>query len=52
MRTGGAYLAPGRVKSAVLDLEPLRQIVIGEVAPLELWLGQKVSAWHKLYIGD
>jgi hypothetical protein len=52
MRTGGAYLANGHVKRVVTDLAPLRMIAADELVPLELWLAQKTSQWHKRYVAD
>lgn len=49
-RTGGAYLAAGNVKQAVLDLADLR-LIFEQIAEIELWLAQKVSDWHERYFG-
>jgi len=51
MQTGGAYLANGYVKSAILDLADLRRL-IDQMIPIELWLAQKISEWCKRYVGD
>ena len=51
MQTGGAYLASGYVKSAILDLADLRRL-LEQMIPIELWLAQKISEWRKRYIGD
>jgi hypothetical protein len=52
VRSGGAYLENGHVKSAILDLADLRGLIVHELAPLEVWLAHKVSEWRKRYIGD
>jgi hypothetical protein len=52
MRSGGAYLQNGHVKSAILDLPDLRGLIIHELAPMEVWLAHKVSEWRKRYVGD
>ncbi len=51
-RTGGAYLANGHVKSAVLDLEDLHTLFDNQLVPIELWVARKISEWRKRYIGD
>ena len=40
MQTGGAYLANGHVKSAILDLADLRRL-LEQMIPIKLWLAQK-----------
>jgi hypothetical protein len=52
MQVGGAYLASGHVKSAVLDLADIRGLIDHQLVPIELWLAQKISEWRKRYIGD
>lgn len=50
-RVGGAYLASGHVKSAVLDLADIRGLIDLQLVPIELWLAQKISEWRKRYVG-
>lgn len=49
-RIGGAYLAAGSVKQAVLDLADLR-LVLGHIAQIDPWLARKVSDWYERYVG-
>ncbi len=51
-RTGGTYLPSGHVKSAILDLPPIRKVVVEELIPLELWLAHKTAEWRARYISD
>jgi hypothetical protein len=52
MRTGGAYLSSGHVKSAVLDLADVRGLIIHELNKFEPWLAQKIAEWRNRYVGD
>jgi len=52
MQVGGAYLANGHVKSAVLDLADIRTLIDNQLVPIEQWLGKKISDWNRRYIGD
>jgi hypothetical protein len=52
MQVGGAYLANGHVKSAILDLADIRGLIDTQLMPIELWLAEKISEWRKRYIGD
>jgi hypothetical protein len=52
MRIGGAPLASGYVKSAILDLADLRGLLVNELTIFEPWLAHKISDWRKRYIGD
>jgi hypothetical protein len=52
MQTGGAFLANGQVKSAIMDLADLRGIIINELIPFDLWLAKKTSEWRARYVGD
>jgi len=52
MRTGGAYLSSGIVKSAILDLADIRGLIVHELNKFEPWLAQKIAEWRKRYVGD
>jgi hypothetical protein len=52
MQLGGAYLANGHVKSAVLDLADIRGLIDNQLIPIELWLAQRISEWRRRYVGD
>ena len=51
-QVGGAYLATGHVKSAILDLADIRTLIDNQLVPIEQWLGKKVFDWRGRYIGD
>lgn len=52
MRTGGAHLSSGHVKSCVLDLADIRGLIVHELNKFEPWLALKISEWRKRYVGD
>lgn len=52
IRTGGAYLADGQVKTAIVGLDDLRLVLEQQLVPIELWLARKVSEWRMRYVGD
>jgi hypothetical protein len=52
MRTGGAYLSSGHVKSCVLDLADIRGLIVHELNKFEPWLALKIAEWRKRYVGD
>jgi hypothetical protein len=52
IRSGGAYLSNGHVKSAILDLADIRGLLDQQLAPIELWLAQKIFEWRRRYVGD
>jgi hypothetical protein len=52
MRTGGAYLSSGHVKSCVLDLADIRGLIVHELNKFEPWLAMKIAEWRTRYVGD
>jgi len=52
MRTGGAYLNSGHVRSCVLDLADIRGLIVHELNKFEPWLAMKIAEWRKRYVGD